>query len=170
MHSRSMMPYIAALLLAATIMIAGCTAPSASSAQASASPVQSGGDDSRIIEIDSMTSVDAALVNGPVLIEFGAPWCAWCSQEKPVVAGLADEYPTVAFFEVNSDDSPGMVKDFYVKGIPQMEIIVRKNPDGSYQYIDAMGTSVTDRYKSRIVGYRTREELKPLIDAAVAVR
>jgi len=167
MHSRSMMPAIAALALLAATMITGCTAPGAAPEHASA--IQHG-DDSRITEIANMTPVDAALANGPVLIEFGAPWCTWCGKEKPVVEGLADEYNAVAFFEVNTDDSRGMAKDFYVSSIPQMEIIVNKNSDGSYRYVGADGKNGTDRYGSKIVGYMTREELKPLIDAAVAAR
>jgi hypothetical protein len=63
-----------------------------------------------------------------------------------------------------------LADEFYVNGIPQMHIIVRKNPDGSYLYIDPWGNVTTDRFQSRIVGYRERDQLKPLLDAAVAAR
>jgi thioredoxin 1 len=117
-----------------------------------------------------MGEIDAALQDRPVFVEFGAPWCYWCGEEKPVVENLSASYKTVAFVDVDTDVNGTLADEFYVDGIPQMNIIVRKNPDGSYLYIDALGKVTADRFQSRIVGFRERDQLKPLLDAAVAAR
>lgn len=118
--------------------------------------------------VSSMTEIDAALASGPVFIEFGAEWCHWCDEEKPIIDRLAVEYPGVTFLSVDTDHSKTLARNFYVNGIPQMNIIVRKNPDASYVYIDQNGNMVVSRQNSAIVGFRKYDELKPLVDAAVA--
>ncbi len=117
-----------------------------------------------------MGEIDAALQKGPVFVEFGAPWCHWCDEEKPVVRALSSDYGSVTFVDVDVDVNGTLADEFYVDGIPQLEIIVRKNPDGSYLYIDPRGNATTDRFQSRIVGFRERDQLRPLLDAAVAAR
>ena len=117
-----------------------------------------------------MAEIDAALAGGPVFVEFGAAWCEWCQKEKPVVEGLALNYSGITFVDVDTDVNGKLADSFYVSGIPQMAIVARKNPDGSYLYVDQDGLATTDRYGSRIVGYRESAELKPLLDAALAAR
>jgi thioredoxin 1 len=117
-----------------------------------------------------MGEVDAALASRPVLMELGASWCDWCQKEKPVLRGLAGQYPNVAFLDVDVDQSKSMADAFYVSSVPQLEIIVKKNPDGSYLYIGPDGKTTTDRVKSRIVGYQEAGALTPLINAALAAR
>lgn len=117
-----------------------------------------------------MGEVDSALAAGPVVLELGAAWCDWCQKEKPVMRSLAGQYPGVAFLDVDIDQSKAMKDAFYVSSVPQLAVIVKKNTDGSYLYIDPNGASTTDRYKSRIIGYQEEGQLKPLVNAAVAAR
>jgi thioredoxin 1 len=117
-----------------------------------------------------MNEIDAALEKGPVFVEFGAPWCGWCTAQKPIVDELSGEYPGISFIDVNVDENGSLADAFYVNGIPQMDLIVRKNPDGSYLYVDIEGKATSDRKKSAIVGYREKEALKTALDAAVRAR
>jgi thioredoxin 1 len=117
-----------------------------------------------------MGEVDSALAAGPVVLELGATWCDWCQKEKPVMRSLAGQYPNVAFLDVDIDQSKAMKDAFYVSSVPQLEVIVKKNPDGSYLYIDPGGATTKDRYKSRIIGYHEEGQLKPLVNAALAAR
>jgi thioredoxin 1 len=114
--------------------------------------------------------IDAALQHGPVFVEFGAAWCEWCEKEKPVTEALSAEYHSITFVDVDVDVNGTLADEFYVDGIPQMNVIVRKNANGSYLFIDPGGKTTTDRFQSRIVGYQERDQLKPLLDAAVAAR
>jgi thioredoxin 1 len=118
----------------------------------------------------TMKEIDAALEKGPVFIEFGAPWCSWCTAQKPIVEELSNEYPGVSFIDVNTDENGSLADAFYVNGIPQMDLIVKKNPDGSYLYVDINGKTTSDRKKSAIVGYTEKEALKTALDAAVRAR
>jgi thiol-disulfide isomerase/thioredoxin len=115
-----------------------------------------------------MSEIDSALGHGPVFVEFGAAWCYWCDLEKPVIGSLSANFSGVTFLNVDTDENPKLADDFYVEGIPQMSIIVRKNADGSYLYVDSGGKTTTDRYASRIRGYREYGELEPLMEAAIA--
>ena len=156
-------------VLLISLMASGCTLPQASPAP-TGTPVPGSPADAGIPEISDMSPVDTALESRPVFIEFGAPWCFWCELEKPVLEDLSAEYPGIAFYSVNADESPSLADDFYVQGIPAMYLVVKKNSDGSYLYIDPAGKTSSDRAKSMIRGYRTYDQLKPLMDAAVAAR
>jgi thiol-disulfide isomerase/thioredoxin len=117
-----------------------------------------------------MGQVDSALAAGPVVMELGATWCDWCQKEKPVMRSLAGQYPGVAFLYVDIDQSKAIKDAFYVSSVPQLEVIVKKNADGSYLYIKPDGGTTTDRYQSRIIGYQEEGQLKPLVNAALAAR
>jgi thioredoxin 1 len=114
-----------------------------------------------------MGSVDEALDRGPVFIEFGASWCYWCGQEKPVIDQLKTEYPGVTFLDVDTGVNGSLADSFYVNGIPQMNIIVKKNADGSYLYVDAGGNATTDRKRSAIIGYTEKGPLEMALNGAV---
>lgn len=117
-----------------------------------------------------MSEIDGALGRGPVFVEFGATWCHWCGLEQPVIDNLSANFSGVTFLDFDTDENAVLAEDFYVEGVPQMNIIVKKNGDGSYLYVDPLGKTTTDRYASRLRGYREYNELEPLLEAAVAAR
>jgi thiol-disulfide isomerase/thioredoxin len=117
-----------------------------------------------------MAGIESALRSGPVFVEFGADWCSWCDAEKLVVNNLSANFNGVTFLNIDTDENPRLADDFYVEGVPQMNIIVRKNGDGSYLYVNPGGKTTTDRYASRLIGYREFDELETLIEAAIAAR
>ncbi len=118
----------------------------------------------------AMAGIDAALAKGPVFVDFGAPWCGWCTKEEPIIEELKAEYPGVTFIAVDVDENTTLADAFYVNGIPQMDVIVEKNADGSYLYADVSGRTTNSRKASAIVGYREKPELKTALDAAVKAR
>ena len=87
-----------------------------------------------------------------------------------MLQGLSGQYPGVAFLYADLGQSPALQDAFYVNYVPQLEVIVRKNADGSYLYIDPNGHTTADRSQSRIVGYQEAGALTPLINAALAAR
>lgn len=117
-----------------------------------------------------MTAIDAALEKGPVFIEFGAEWCGWCEVQQPIVEELMAEYPGVTFMDIDVDRNASLADAFYVNGIPQMNVIVNKSSNGTYQYVDVDGLATGDRKKSAIVGYHEKPDLKKALDAAVIAR
>ena len=152
------------VLIIAAVAVAGCPAPTPGPTMV---PSPTPGNNSALRSISSMAEIDAALASGPVVLEFGATWCGWCQLEKPVLEGLAGQYKNVSFLEVDYDSNAALDDAFYVEYIPQLDVIARKNADGSYLYIGPDGGPTTDRYRSRIVGYTETDALKPLVEAAI---
>lgn len=84
----------------------------------------------------------------PVLVDFGASWCAPCRMIAPIIAELAGEYEGVMKFGViDTDAEIDLAAHFGVMGLPTL--LVFKNG----QVID------------RIVGFTPKPTLKKRIDA-----
>lgn len=114
--------------------------------------------------------IDRALHNGPVLVDFGAEWCGWCEVQAPVIESVLRDAKGVTLVSVDVDANSSLADEYYVQSVPQMNLIVKKNADGSYLYVDPQGNTTTDRFRSRIIGYREYDELRPLVDAALEAR
>ena len=75
---------------------------------------------SHIPTVDEASFQDQVLAaDVPVLVEFGATWCAPCRALEPVLAGLAQEgagrWKVVA---IDMDASPGLSAKYSVRGAP----------------------------------------------------
>ncbi len=145
---------LAVILIAASLLVSGCICCGGQNADYSA----------------AMAPVDAALVTGPVFIEFGAEWCSWCTVQAPIIEELKAEYPNVTFMSVDIDKNGSLADAFYVSSVPQMNVIVNKTGNGSYIYADVSGRMTESRRSSAIVGYHEKPDLKNVLDAAVAKR
>lgn len=63
----------------------------------------------------------ASQAGKPVIVDFWAPWCAPCRATRPILEKLAAQYAgKVGFMQVNADDSPDLVRQFRVMGIPTL--------------------------------------------------
>jgi thioredoxin 1 len=90
---------------------------------------------SNVIEVND-ANFEAVVTKSqqPVLVDFGATWCAPCRALAPIVEKLADE--TVGKYtvcKVDTDDAPKTAAKFGVMSVPT--VIVFKNGEMAAQHV-----------------------------------
>ena len=97
---------------------------------------------------DSNFELEVLKAEGPVLVDFWAPWCGPCKMITPVLEKLAERFDgKLKICKVNTDESPETPGKLGITGIPTLIIF----KDGTEQ--------------ERIVGFRPEPELAAAVEA-----
>jgi thioredoxin 1 len=72
-------------------------------------------------DIKSGEELEKETGNGIALIEFGAPWCAPCVLQEPIIHRLAAQFEGQALIgEMNIDESRDVASDMGIQSIPTL--------------------------------------------------
>lgn len=63
-------------------------------------------------EIDALT--------GPAVLEFGAPWCGFCSAAQPLLAAAFGAYPNIPHIKIEDGKGRPLGRSFRVKLWPTL--------------------------------------------------
>jgi thioredoxin 1 len=87
----------------------------------------------------------------PVLVDFGAPWCAPCRAIDPIIEELAREYSDrITFAKFNVDDSPKIPSTYGIHSVPTLLLFKDGKP------------------VEQVIGLKNKKELKKVLDTALA--
>ena len=64
---------------------------------------------------------EAAIAEAPLaVVDFFATWCGPCKMLAPILDGIEEETPDVAFYRVDVDQAPDLARRFGIMSIPTL--------------------------------------------------
>jgi len=69
-------------------------------------------------EVKTLTELNALTAQGPVVIDFWAPWCGPCRALAPLFEKVSKANPDVTFVKCNIDDAQDLATEHQVTAIP----------------------------------------------------
>ncbi|MBN2488210.1 MAG: thioredoxin [Methanosarcinaceae archaeon] len=146
------------MLLATALFISGCIGSSSET------------DVKNVVPVTDMQQINEALEKGPVLLKIGAEWCPPCKNQDFINELLAEEYSgRVIVMQIDADASPELAGWFNIYSIPDSCVIVNVQ-DGEYIYMKQDGTTTTERFDARFIGFTEKEQLAETMDHALQLR
>jgi thioredoxin 1 len=100
---------------------------------------------------DTNFQAEVLEADGPVLVDFWAPWCGPCRVVAPVLEEIAAERPDLTIVKLNVDENQQTAANFEVLSIPTL--ILFKN--------GAVAKKVIGAYPKR----KLEAELEPVLSA-----
>ncbi|WP_298751997.1 thioredoxin [uncultured Serinicoccus sp.] len=72
---------------------------------------------------DATFTEDVLQHDGPVLVDFWAPWCGPCKMIAPILEELSEEWgDKLKVVKLNTDENPQTTQSYGITGIPTMHV------------------------------------------------
>lgn len=72
---------------------------------------------------DQAFTEDVLQHDGPVLVDFWAPWCGPCKMVAPILEELSQEWgDKLKVVKLNTDENPETTRAYGITGIPTMHV------------------------------------------------
>ncbi|MDR0401628.1 MAG: thioredoxin [Endomicrobium sp.] len=107
-----------------------------------------------IIEVDEFNfSKEVLLSSTFVLVDFWATWCGPCKMQSPIIDELSNEYNDIMkIVKVNVDNNMSLSTRFQITSIPCLILFKNGSP------------------LQKIVGFRSKNEIKKIIDDVLNIK
>ena len=99
-----------------------------------------------MVELVKDTNYKELIKEGKVVIDCFANWCGPCKMLSPIIDSLSEELTDVKFYKIDVDEAENITTDYEIMSIPTILIF----EDG--------------KQKEKVVGFRSKEELKEIIN------
>jgi thiol-disulfide isomerase/thioredoxin len=127
-------------------------------------PAQESHDNGYVVNTTELGQINTSLEEGPVFLKIGAEWCGPCQKMEPILQELANKYEGKAtIMSVDIEQSPEFMEYFGVGPIPDSSVIIGIE-NGEYVYMQEDGNVSKDRFTSRILGLRNKQEFEKVLD------
>lgn len=99
-----------------------------------------------MVELVKDNEYEKLIKEGKVVIDCFATWCGPCKMISPIIDSLSEEIKDVKFYKIDVDEAEKITTDFNIMSIPTILIFENGN------------------LKEKVVGFKSREELKEIIN------
>ncbi|CAK0767599.1 putative thioredoxin 2 [Gammaproteobacteria bacterium] len=79
-----------------------------------------------VIKLNAGNFEDTISHNDFVIVDFWAPWCGPCRSFAPIYDRVSEDFPTVVFAKVNTEEEQTLAQHFQIRSIPTL-MIFREN-------------------------------------------